>query len=618
MPSRRAEGVARVEECPGRRGENRRPALTAAELCRRARRPNADRAARRSDEQRADDRLRDDRVAPGRHAEKGELAGRRHHRRRDLAARTEALRLVGHQAQRQVRADFRRRVDAPADPRGRHRLNLNVDALAIVAERELDRHRLTRLARRGVVPRRIDSQRAVAARRGSRETAGQQPRCRIHDERRIASIGHGAASGFGLGDPLGRQAGERDDVSGRRNGPLHRRHRDEVPAGRQPGETVHAPIVGSGRRSSGELRLAGDERTAQQHHRRAGDRLAGFVGDRAVDRRLTPEPDRRVGAPLAVGERQRARRITARGASAERAVGLVARLATGEDVAIRRRQIGEDESAARVGRLPPRRSDDVAHQNREAGDRAGNRTSGFRVDDDAADRAGARAERRNHGCWRPRGRLLGGCLRRAGGERRDAHHDGRCDRERQTSVTHSFDPGQQTRDESRATLAPHASPRARSGGVPARRSSPRRPAATPRRSRRRSERRSSTTADVRLSYQLDTPSGRPPFPAVVIGHGSGETRKEACRWLANRMLQRGYATLCYDKRGVGESTGTYVNIGITGSEERFALLASDMEAGVRFLRAPLRHRRRACRPDRATARPAGSFRSPPDASTRRS
>jgi alpha-beta hydrolase superfamily lysophospholipase len=91
--------------------------------------------------------------------------------------------------------------------------------------------------------------------------------------------------------------------------------------------------------------------------------------------------------------------------------------------------------------------------------------------------------------------------------------------------------------------------------------------------------------DVRLSYQLDTPAGRPPFPAVVIGHGSGETRKEMCRGIANGMLQRGYATLCYDKRGVGGSTGVYVNIGITGSEERFSLLASDMEAGVRFLRA---------------------------------
>jgi pimeloyl-ACP methyl ester carboxylesterase len=91
--------------------------------------------------------------------------------------------------------------------------------------------------------------------------------------------------------------------------------------------------------------------------------------------------------------------------------------------------------------------------------------------------------------------------------------------------------------------------------------------------------------DVRLSYRLDTPAGVPPFPAVVIGHGSGRTLKDVCRWLANPMLRRGYATLCYDKRGVGESTGTYVNVGTSTSEAHFPLLASDMAAGVAFLRA---------------------------------
>ena len=91
--------------------------------------------------------------------------------------------------------------------------------------------------------------------------------------------------------------------------------------------------------------------------------------------------------------------------------------------------------------------------------------------------------------------------------------------------------------------------------------------------------------DVRLSYRLDTPAGVPPFPAVVVGHGSGRTLKDDCRWLADPMLRRGYATLCYDKRGVGESTGTYVNVGTSTSEAHFPRLASDMAAGVAFLRA---------------------------------
>lgn len=92
------------------------------------------------------------------------------------------------------------------------------------------------------------------------------------------------------------------------------------------------------------------------------------------------------------------------------------------------------------------------------------------------------------------------------------------------------------------------------------------------------------SGDIQLSYQLERPAGPGPFPAVVVGHGSGQTTKQACRFLVQRFLQRGYAVLCYDKRGVGQSTGTYVNVGTKNSEERFPILASDMAAGVRFLR----------------------------------
>ena len=92
------------------------------------------------------------------------------------------------------------------------------------------------------------------------------------------------------------------------------------------------------------------------------------------------------------------------------------------------------------------------------------------------------------------------------------------------------------------------------------------------------------SGDIQLSYQLEKPAGRGPFPAVVVGHGSGETTKQACRFLVQGFLQRGYAVLCYDKRGVGQSTGTYVNVGTRNSEERFPILAADMAAGARFLR----------------------------------
>jgi len=91
------------------------------------------------------------------------------------------------------------------------------------------------------------------------------------------------------------------------------------------------------------------------------------------------------------------------------------------------------------------------------------------------------------------------------------------------------------------------------------------------------------SGDIKLSYEFTKPAGPGRFPAVVLGHGSGETRKEQCRYLSRTFVQRGYATLCYDKRGVGQSTGTYSDVGTKNSERMFALLASDMAAGVRFL-----------------------------------
>jgi dienelactone hydrolase len=90
--------------------------------------------------------------------------------------------------------------------------------------------------------------------------------------------------------------------------------------------------------------------------------------------------------------------------------------------------------------------------------------------------------------------------------------------------------------------------------------------------------------DVSLRYLLERPAGPGPFPAVVIGHGSGETRKDDYRFLAHEMLLRGFAVLRYDKRGVGESTGSYSMVGVGNSERMFADLSSDMAAGAEFLR----------------------------------
>ena len=90
--------------------------------------------------------------------------------------------------------------------------------------------------------------------------------------------------------------------------------------------------------------------------------------------------------------------------------------------------------------------------------------------------------------------------------------------------------------------------------------------------------------NVRLSYRLDVPQGPGPFGAVVFGHGSGMQTRETCRFLADGFLSRGFATLCFDKRGVGQSTGTFVFVGARDSIPVFDDLASDLAAGVAFLR----------------------------------
>ena len=91
--------------------------------------------------------------------------------------------------------------------------------------------------------------------------------------------------------------------------------------------------------------------------------------------------------------------------------------------------------------------------------------------------------------------------------------------------------------------------------------------------------------DIALSYRLDRPEGRGPFPAVVIGHGSGRMTKDDHGFFASNFVNRGYAVLRYDKRGVGESGGNYFSVGVPNGERMLGLLASDMAAGVKFLRS---------------------------------
>jgi pimeloyl-ACP methyl ester carboxylesterase len=80
---------------------------------------------------------------------------------------------------------------------------------------------------------------------------------------------------------------------------------------------------------------------------------------------------------------------------------------------------------------------------------------------------------------------------------------------------------------------------------------------------------------------LTLPPGVGPFPAAAMVHGSGpRTRDEFDVWTAYLALS-GIAVLADDKRGVGESGGTYP--GDAARDGTIDLLARDAQAEARFL-----------------------------------
>jgi pimeloyl-ACP methyl ester carboxylesterase len=90
-------------------------------------------------------------------------------------------------------------------------------------------------------------------------------------------------------------------------------------------------------------------------------------------------------------------------------------------------------------------------------------------------------------------------------------------------------------------------------------------------------------AHVTLAGTLTIPSGKKPFPAVVLISGTGaNTRDEVSAGhriflvLADALTRQGILVLRYDKRGVGDSTGNY-------GDATTADFASDAKAAVDWL-----------------------------------
>jgi dienelactone hydrolase len=92
--------------------------------------------------------------------------------------------------------------------------------------------------------------------------------------------------------------------------------------------------------------------------------------------------------------------------------------------------------------------------------------------------------------------------------------------------------------------------------------------------------------DVVLAATLYRPAGAVGnLPAVVIVHGSAPSTRAMVGFYTSMALRMGLAVLAFDKRGTGESTGTYVPIDTDESVQRLGELAADVEHGVRWLAA---------------------------------
>lgn len=88
---------------------------------------------------------------------------------------------------------------------------------------------------------------------------------------------------------------------------------------------------------------------------------------------------------------------------------------------------------------------------------------------------------------------------------------------------------------------------------------------------------------ARLTGTLLLPDKPKPVPGIVFLQGSGAIPRGFYRGYAEHFAKSGYAVLLYDKRGAGDSSGTYQAAGVFDLSWNLELLASDAAAGLKFL-----------------------------------
>jgi pimeloyl-ACP methyl ester carboxylesterase len=85
--------------------------------------------------------------------------------------------------------------------------------------------------------------------------------------------------------------------------------------------------------------------------------------------------------------------------------------------------------------------------------------------------------------------------------------------------------------------------------------------------------------DVKLAGSLILPQSKGRFPAVVLVHGAGRQTRASYRQIGEHFANQGIAALIYDKRGVGQSSGSYE------SSEPYDNLVNDALAAVELLKS---------------------------------
>ena len=84
------------------------------------------------------------------------------------------------------------------------------------------------------------------------------------------------------------------------------------------------------------------------------------------------------------------------------------------------------------------------------------------------------------------------------------------------------------------------------------------------------------SGDIELAATITVPREGGPFPAVVFVHGSGPETRIATRFWVDRFARAGIASIAYDKRGAGQSTGDW-------TQSDFQDLADDVNSAVAAL-----------------------------------